>query len=135
MTRFVFDTNVLVSAALWDTSTPGQAVARGLDQGRMLISAALISELSQVLSRDKFNRYLTPEERERFLITLIAEAELVEITESIQACRDPKDDQILELAVSGNASLIVTGDQDLLTLNPFRGISIVTPAEMLKASP
>lgn len=74
---------------------------------------------------------MTLEERERFLEALVREAELVEITEEIYVCRDPKDDQILELAVNGKASCIVTGDQDLLVLNPFRRIPIVTPAEFL----
>ena len=50
------------------------------------------------------------------------------ITERIVACRDPTDDKFLELAVSGNADLILSGDKDLLTLHPFRGIPIVTPA-------
>ena len=43
----------------------------------------------------------------------------------IQACRDPKDDKFLELAVNGSAEVIVTGDKDLLVLDPFRGISII----------
>jgi len=55
-------------------------------------------------------------------------AEPVMITERIVACRDPTDDKFLELAVSGNADLILSGDKDLLTLHPFRGIPIVTPA-------
>ena len=55
-------------------------------------------------------------------------AELVTITERIVACRDPTDDKFLELAVNGHADLIVSGDADLLALNPFRDIPIVTPA-------
>ena len=58
---------------------------------------------------------------------------MVNITEHIAACRDPKDDKFLELAVSGRADLIVSGDQDMLALNPFRGISIVTPAAFVRA--
>jgi hypothetical protein len=54
-------------------------------------------------------------------------AELVAITERIAACRDPTDDKFLELAINGRADLIVSGDCDLLALNPFRDISIVTP--------
>ncbi len=50
------------------------------------------------------------------------------ITERIVACRDPHDDKFLELAVNGHADLIVSGDRDLLALNPFREILIVTPA-------
>ena len=49
----------------------------------------------------------------------------------MRACRDPDDDKLLELAVNGAADFIVTGDDDLLVMNPFRGIAIVTPAEFL----
>jgi predicted nucleic acid-binding protein len=64
----------------------------------------------------------------------MAAAELVEITERIVACRDPKDDKFLELAVNGRADAIVTGDDDLLVLNPFRGIPIITPAAFVQSS-
>jgi predicted nucleic acid-binding protein len=74
---------------------------------------------------------LTREEREQFLIMLLHETEAVEIIEEVQACRDPKDDKFLELAVNGQASYIVTGDRDLLVLNPFRGISILQSADFL----
>jgi predicted nucleic acid-binding protein len=56
---------------------------------------------------------------------------LVEITEMIEACRDPKDNKVLEVAVNGQATCIVTGDEDLRILHPFRGIPILTPAEFL----
>jgi len=49
---------------------------------------------------------------------------LTEVTVRINACRDIKDNKFLELAVSGNASAIITGDNDLLTLNPFQKITI-----------
>ena len=98
----------------------------------ILVSGALVGELSRVLGRDRFDRYVTREERDEFLESLIRESNLIEITEAVQVCRDPKDDQVLELAVNGNATYIVTGDADLLVLNPFRGVEIVTPAEFLK---
>ena len=132
MTRFVFDTNVIVSALLFNDSIPGQAFIRALNHGMILVSGALVGELSRVLARDRFDRYVTREERDEFLESLIRESNLIEITEAVQVCRDPKDDQVLELAVNGNATYIVTGDADLLVLNPFRGVEIVTPAEFLK---
>jgi predicted nucleic acid-binding protein len=88
-----------------------------------------------VLGREKFDRYLTREERDQCLIKLLHEATLVEIGEEVRACRDPKDDKFLELAVSGRASCLVTGDQDLLILHPFRGIPIMTPAQFLGTLP
>jgi len=62
----------------------------------------------------------------------LASAELVTITERIAACRDPHDDKFPELAVNDHADLIVSGDGDLLALNPFRQIPIVTPAAFVQ---
>lgn len=134
MTGFVFDTNVIISALLFNDSIPGRAFIRALNHGRILVSGALVGELSRVLGRDRFDRYITREERDEFLGSLIRESDLIEITETVQVCRDPKDDQVLELAVNGNATYIVTGDTDLLVLNPFRDVEIVTPAEFLKVT-
>ncbi len=129
--RFVFDNNTLVSALLFAQSLPGKAFYTALEQGQVLVSPTTFAELQDVLEREKFDVYVTPEEREQFLAMFLREATLVEITEEIRACRDPKDDQFLELAVSGNACSVVTGDQDLLVLHPFRGIPILTPAQFL----
>ena len=134
MTRFVLDTNVIVSALLFNNSVPGRAFTRALNHGTILISEALVRELSCVFARDRFDRYVTREERDELLESLIQESDPIEITEAVQACRDPKDDRVLELAVNGNATYIVTGDVDLLVLNPFRGIEIATPAGFLQAS-
>ena len=65
------------------------------------------------------------------MAALTREAEWVEVDVRITACRDPKDDKFLELAVSGHASHVVTGDADLLALHPFRGIEIVPPHRFL----
>jgi len=127
----VFDNNVLVSALLFEQSVPGRAFNAALVAGDILLSSTTFTELSQVLERPKFDRYVTPEERARFLAMLLAEGRLIEVAEAIRACRDPDDDKFLELAVSGSADSLVTGDQDLLALNPFRDIPIVTPGEFL----
>lgn len=129
--RYVFDANVVISALLFENSTSGRAFYAALDAGEIVVSLPLLAELSEVLARPKFNRYLMLEERERFLEALIREATLVEVTETIQLCRDPKDDMVLELAVSGAAACIVSGDRDLLTLSPFRNIPILPPHEFL----
>ena len=84
-----------------------------------------------MLGREKFDRYITREDRERFLAAFIGAAKFIEITEHVSACRDPKDDKFLELAVSGQATCIVTGDDDLLVLHPFREIPILSVAQFL----
>lgn len=98
----------------------------------MLISVPVLLELAEVLSRKKLKKYLLEEERMWFLVALLRESELVEITEAVTDCRDAKDNKFLELAVSGQADFIVSGDQDLLVLSPFRGIPILTPRAFLK---
>lgn len=131
--RVVFDTNLIVSALLFEQSLPARAFAAALDHGEILVSDATLIELSEVLRREKFDRYVPRQDREQFLVSLLREATLVDIVERIQECRDPKDDKFLELAVNGDASYLVTGDADLLVLNPFRGVAIVTPAGFQQA--
>jgi putative PIN family toxin of toxin-antitoxin system len=129
--RCVFDANVLISALLIPDSTPRRALDFALRKGEMLLSFALLAELTEVLSRKQFRRYVDEEDVRRFLAALTREATWVEVNVKIKACRDPDDDGILELAVSGSASHVVTGDADLLVFHPFRGIQIVTPHAFL----
>lgn len=129
--RVVLDTNALVSRLLLPDSLPARAVSKALDDADLLVSAATLAELADVLSRPKFDRYVTIEERQGFLRRLGKIAELVEIASPVRACRDPRDDIFLEVAVNGGADVIVTGDADLLALHPFRGIAIPTPAAYL----
>jgi uncharacterized protein len=130
--RFVFDTNVLVSALLLPDSNPRKALDRALQKGKILLSFAVLAELYEVLHRKQFRRYIEEEDIRNFVAVLTREAEWVDVNVRITACRDSKDDKFLELGVSGLASHIVTGDADLLVLDPFRGIRIVPPQELLK---
>ena len=129
--RFVLDTGVLVSAVLLPRSVPRQAMDFAFAHGIVLASADTVSELDEVLRRPKFNRYLREEERLLFLAAFIRDAKIVDVTERVAECRDPKDDRFLELAVSANAACIVSADSDLLVLNPFRGVAILTPQEFI----
>lgn len=129
--RCVFDTNVLISALLLPRSKPRQALDLALRTGTVLLSFAVLTELYQTLSRKQFSRYVDEDDIRKFVATLTREAQWVEESVKITACRDPKDDKFLELAVNGGATHIVTGDSDLLILSPFRGVSIVTPGAFL----
>ena len=129
--RVVVDNNALVSRLLLPDSAPGRAVRKAVDKGQVLVSEATLNALAEVLTRRKFDRYVTLEDRMQFLRLLGSIAELVPIGYAIRACRDPRDDKFLELAVNGRATLIVTGDRDLLAPDPFHGVSIVTPSAYL----
>lgn len=133
--RYVFDTNTLVSAALFASSVPRQAFDLARVTGVLLISAATIHELVTVLLRPKFDRYLTRAKRERFLAEVSQQAQLVAVSGQVVACRDPKDDMFLDLAVYGATTAIITGDTDLLVLHPFRDIPILTPQQFVQRNP
>ncbi len=125
--RVVIDTNVFVSAGLKQQSVPSMAARMVTKTGIILKIEDPERELFVTLTRPHLAPLIPPRFRE-WLSAVLAGAELVTINDRITACRDPKDDKFLAVAVSGHADLIVSGDADLLALNPFRGIPILTPA-------
>ncbi|RYF76183.1 MAG: putative toxin-antitoxin system toxin component, PIN family [Comamonadaceae bacterium] len=131
--RWVLDTNVLVSRVLWPQGTPSRAFAQALQWGgTLLVSPATLAELHEVLMRPRLDRYASPEHRLAFLQLLPPVLELIHPATPIRACRDPKDDKFLEVAVHGQADALVTGDADLLALHPFHGVPILSPADFLQ---
>ena len=129
--RIVVDTNVLVSRLLLPQSTPAQAFRKARGDGRLLVSEATMYELAEVLARPKLDPYVSQKDRREFLRQLGRVVEFVPIVQVVRECRDAKDDKFLELALNGRAELIITGDVDLLALNPWREIEILSPAEYL----
>lgn len=128
---WVLDTNTLVSRLLAPGGVAARAVDHALERGVLLVSEPTLAELIDVLGRPKFQPYLSAEDRQRFLELLGGVARVVPITRSHRACRDPKDDKFLDLAIAGEARAIITGDRDLLALDPFHDVRIVSPATFL----
>jgi putative PIN family toxin of toxin-antitoxin system len=131
--RAVIDTGVFISAAIKMQTTPSLAIHRAVQSGVLLKSGSTEAEFLDVINRPYLARFISPEARAQ-MMQLMAAAELVTITERITACRDAKDDKFLEVAVNGQADIIITGDADLLVLNPFRDIPIVTPTAFLSGT-
>src|SRR2546422_2687857 len=129
--RVVIDTNVLISGLLSTTSTPAQAVDKAVTKAQLVATMETLRELIEKMLSPKFDRYVRRERREALLARVASVVEIIDVLQPIRASRDPKDDKFLEAAVNGRADVIVTGDKDLLDLNPFRGIAIVTPADYL----
>ena len=129
--RFVADTNVLVSRLVVRNSIPAQAVLHATSHGKLIVSTEILDELESVLSRPKFDVYLKLSERLAFFDILRLTALTIESVTPLAVCRDPKDDKFLALALTGQADFILSGDQDLLSLHPFRGIDILTPRQYL----
>lgn len=129
--RCVVDTNVLISRLLIPGGVPARAVDHALMQGVLLVSHATLTELTEVLSRSKFDPYVTRQEREDFIRKLGGVARLVDIRWQDAVCRDARDDKFLHVAVNGEADALITGHADLLVLHPFHDVDIVTPADFL----
>jgi putative PIN family toxin of toxin-antitoxin system len=131
--RIIFDTNVLLSAALNPVSPSADAYFTALENAALLTSVATLLELREVLARTKFNRYVTQRIRRRFLEIYEDRSKPCAVLHVVDECRDPRDNKFLELALSGRAELIVTGDRDLLVLHPWRGVAVLTPAMYLES--
>jgi putative PIN family toxin of toxin-antitoxin system len=132
--KIVLDTNTLVSRLLLPDSLPARAARKAIRQGDILSSQDTLFELADVLSRPKFDKYVSLEDRREFLRYFTRIAEKVQIVKTVSACRDVKDNKFLELAVNGEASVIITGDRDLLDLHPFLTVQIISPANYLEIS-
>ena len=128
---FVIDANTVISAFVFKLSKPREALEKAIKTGQVATSLETYEELSEVLLRSKFDKYISLEEKLLALKQFKELAVFRKVSETVRECRDPKDDKYLELAVSVNASCIITGDKDLLILHPFRGIPILNAADFL----
>ena len=134
--RVVLDTSTLVSAALRSGSVPDQVLLKALRTCEVCASAETLDELAQVLDRKKFNRYLDKESRRSFVALMRRHVRLFAVQQSDLAavdppCRDPTDNKFLSLALVSDVDALVSSDEDLLALHPWRGIPIMTPADFL----
>ena len=125
-----------MSAALRIGSVPHQALLKALASCDVCASAETLAELEQVLDRDKFDRYLDRELRRSFVALMRRHVHLFAVQDADREaveppCRDPKDNQFLALALAAEADALVSSDEDLLVLHPWRGIAIVTPAKFV----
>lgn len=133
--RWVVDTNVLVSAFLWQ-GTPGRVIElAGEKEVQLFTSRTLLDELAATLAKKKLARYVAATGLSdaqmlinyRRIVTLVPARQL-----ALQVSRDADDDAVLACALAARADLIVSGDGDLLSLGAFGGIPVVTVAQAVK---
>jgi putative PIN family toxin of toxin-antitoxin system len=128
----VIDTNVLLSSTLSENGVSRQAVIKAMEDYTIIQSAETFDEFVEVINREKFDKFLSQETREEIINDLANASEFLDVTHQTNACRDPKDNRFLELAVSGKAKYLISGDEDLLSLGEYNGIPIVTPRRFLE---
>lgn len=132
MPNVVFDASSVVGAALKADLVPERALLFARSQETICLSPAVESEIREVLRRPKFRKYISDATRGRILDILEAAAMMFETMEPVTDCRDPKDNKYLELALAAGASVIVSSDDDLLVLDPWRGTRIMRPVDYVR---
>lgn len=133
--HIVIDTNVLVSALLFPNSEIAKAVNKALIEFNIFLSKETFDEFVEVIQRKKFAKYFANRQSEiyDFIEDLTIFAFIIDVTHTVTDCQDPKDNKFLEIALSANAIYLVTGDKkDLLSMNPYHGIEIITAREFLE---
>ena len=126
--RVVIDTNIWISYLIG-------GLLQGLDEKilsnevKVVVSEELLKELIEVSKRPKFNKIFTVKRMKELLSLLDNYAIVVYPSEKVNICRDVKDNFLLDVGLEGKVDYLITGDEDLLALNPFRKIKIVRPKE------
>lgn len=129
----VIDTNVLISGLIFPKSKPNLAILKALSQYQVCVSNETFQEFVEVSQREKFTKYLAPTDLQSFTDNFAKSVIFVEVTEKITDCKDPKDNKFLEVALSANAKYLITGDKrDLLSMNPYKGVEIISVSEFLE---
>jgi uncharacterized protein len=137
--RVIFDTSALVSAVLRIGSIPHRALLEAFATCDVCASAETLVELERVLDLEKFDRYLDRGLRREFVALIRRSVHLFAVkNDDLEAVdpprRDSKDDQFLALALVVEADVLVSSDEDLLVLHPWRGVAIMRPGEFLSHS-
>ncbi|RYE34486.1 MAG: putative toxin-antitoxin system toxin component, PIN family [Sphingobacteriaceae bacterium] len=129
--KFVFDTNLIISATLISSSLSNKALKAAERLGIIYYSDETFAELTSVLFRSKFDKYLTVKERLDLLDRIKIRYQKVKTVSQFTNCRDFKDNMFLNLIVDINADCLISGDKDLLVLHPFLNIPIITAPAFL----
>lgn len=119
-------------AALFAAGLCERAIAAARAGGTIALSQAVFQEVAEVLSRPKFARILTDNRRVESLALLTSAALWIEPAEQVRDCRDAADNRYLELALAARATVIVSGNKDVLVLDPWRGVRVLTSTQFLE---
>jgi putative PIN family toxin of toxin-antitoxin system len=134
--RVVADANVFVSAALGRSpQAPSVRIINAALDGRveLVMSPALLKEIADVLSRPRIRKRLSADDAQLFLADVVAQVVMMaDPVDPPMVCRDPDDDYLVALTMIAGAEVLVSGDDDLLAVEPARaGVEVVTPRQLV----
>jgi len=130
--RIVLDVNVLVSGLIV-AGKPRELIQRGMDrQFTLILSNPILEEFADVISRQKFARYVDKRDVKTYIEFLDQIACYADIRSRFRIIKeDPSDDIILWTAFDSKADYVVSGDKHLLEMGRYRGIEIVSVDDVL----
>ena len=130
--HIVVDTNVIISAGLLPNSSTAKALAAAFDHFVLAQNTDTWEELITRIQKPKLDRYFSEAHaRTEYLLYISTNTEFFEIEATATECSDATDNKFLALAVDAGADIIVTGDNALKVLHPYKGIEILSPGEFL----
>ena len=131
--RVVFDTNALISALIVPSSVPAKALDLAVEHFEIIVSKATWQEFELKIKKTSLERYFrNTHDRDAAVHAINRVVTHVAVRSVVTDCRDPKDNPFLELALDGKADAIISGDKDLLVLNPWRGVCIQSPGDFYR---
>jgi len=133
--RVILDTNVIISGIMFKGDAIRRLLLFALNEYQLIFSQTTWDELASVLQRDAFEKHMPLGARLRVLAQLAGQVQVVDSTSIVTDCRDPKDNKFLALALDANVITIVTGDNDLKVLHPYKCIAIQSPADFMSLHP
>jgi uncharacterized protein len=128
----VIDTNVLISAGLLPDSKTAQALALAVEHFVIAQNQATWHELETRIARQKFDRYFGESGRLQHLVKIAQSSRFFEPMANVSVSRDASDDKFIGLAIDAGASILMSGDPDLKTVQTYEGIEILSPAEFFE---
>lgn len=131
--RIVFDTNALLSAMILPSSVSGKAWRTGLLEFEIITSIAVLEEFERKSSKKSLLKYFDSEAQRIDLVTTMTRSMIyVEIESIVRDGKDDDDNKFLELALDGEAVVIVSGDPDLKQLSPWRNVAILGTGDFVR---
>lgn len=128
--RVIIDTNLQISFLLTKDLSKFDSIITE-QKLTLLFSQELIDELVEVTQRPKYRKYFPIDEVEELLLKIKSRAIFIKVTSIVSDCRDPKDNFLLSLALDGKATHLITGDKDLLVIENYKKIKILTITQYL----
>ena len=124
--RLILDTNILISGSFYKGSLLREVVSTGFKHYELIFSTQTWDELADVFQRDFLEKITPLAQRLRLLAEIASQITVIESHTLVTDCKDQKDNKFLSLALDGDVKTIVTGDDELLKLHPWRGVDVLT---------